>query len=313
MENTLKLFLLKLQSVAGTPEAALVAGDLAEVDPASGIESDTQVAEIDLVGGGYTQDKAVVGRKKANVNLNFPIREEQAGHTPKLVEALQCARFAVTESAGYFVLTPSNTTTDDCTVWEYSGDLGASLSLVHKAGNIKFNGKLSFDFSGDSYGKCELNGVGLEVAAPIVGTQPTVTKDNSVVNALLGVTCSINGDSDYEPLSLEIDFGQEVENKTLASDATGCGESAITKRKIKFTTKVYRQIPATTDPIAALYATTEGVLNLAYGASDIMKVECNNAQITSVKKDEDAGIETYTIEGQINQNDLTISITGSST
>ncbi len=313
MENTLKLFLLKLQGTPDTPEAALVAGDLAEVDPSSGIESDTQVAEIDLVGGGYTQDIAVVGRKKCNVNLNFPIREEQAGHTPKLVEAIQCARFAVTESAGYFVLTPSNTVQTDCTVWEYSGDLGASLSLVHKAGNVKFNGKLSFDFSGDSYGKCELNGVGQEVAAPIVGSQPTVTKDDSVVNALLGVTCTINGDADYEPLSLEIDFGQEVENKTLASDTTGCGGSVVTKRKIKFTTKVYRAIPATVDPIAALYAATEGTLNLAYGAADLIKIECNNAQITSVKKDEDAGIETYTIEGQINQNDLTISITGSST
>lgn len=315
MEKALTLWLLKTQATPGTPEVALAAGDYIEcTKDSAGIEADPQSADIDLAGNGYGHDQAVQGRKLANVGLTFPLREELAGHIPGAVIACQSARFAMTENGGYFELAPSNIIQTDCTVWEYSGNMNTDACLLHKAGNVKFGGKLIFDFSGDCYGKLELTGNGLEVGAPIDASQPTVAKDGSVVSALTSVpTFTLCGETVFRPLNLEIDFGQEVAVSVLPSASTGSGKAHVTNRKMTYTAKLIRDIVATVDPVTKSYAGTLGAMALIYGTGAAIDLSCTSISIRKWSKSEDNGIETIDLEGQILDNSLLLKIKGSST
>ena len=316
MEDTLKLFLFKLQGTEGTPETSLLGIDLLECEAGSKVEPDIAVTDIALVGGGYTQDAAVVGRQKANVTLICPIRNFGAAASqeePDWGIVLECSRFAKVENNSYYYYTPSNTVTKDGTCWEYSGNLSATSCLLQKAGNLKFNPKFTFDFAGDTIGKVEFTGVGRDIEAPSNATQPAVEKNRTAVTPLRSATLTINGDSDYRCLNLEIDFNQDVEASTLPSDSTGVGKAHVTTRKAKFTCKVYRDVTGTTDAPAALLALTSGALNLTYGASSNIVVACGYSQITKVTPSEENGVQTYDIEGQLNRNDFSIGVLGGAT
>jgi hypothetical protein len=316
MEESLKLFLFKLQGTEGTPETTLVGIDLLECEAGSKIEPDIAVTEISLVGGGYTQDAAVVGRQKANVTLTCPIRNFGAAASqdePDWGIVLECCRFAKVENNSYYWYSPSNTVTLDGTCWEYSGSLGASLSLLKKAGNLKFSPKFTFDFAGDTIGKVEFTGMGRDVGAPANATQPAAEKNRTAVTPLRTATLTINGDSDYRCLNLEIDFNQDIDASTLHSDGTGVGKAYVTTRKAKFTCKVYRDVTTTTDPPADLLALTSGALNLTYGADDNIVVQCGYSQITKVTPSEENGVQTYDLEGQLNRNDFKIGVLGGAT
>lgn len=314
MEKALKLWLLKLQAVPGTPEVALDATDYIEAtEDSSGIAADIQSADIALSGNGYGHDLAVQGRRLVNAGLTFPLREEQAAHIPGFVKALQCARFAMTENAGFFELVPSNTVEHDCTIWEYSGNLNAGASLVSKAGNVKFGGKLSFDFGGDCYAKMELTGNGLEIEPPSNSSQPTVVKDGSVIPSLKNVaTFTLNGSSSYRVLTLDIDFGQEIAVSVLPSVISGCGKAHVTNRKITWSAKVYRELTTTVDPIVDQYASNPGALSLVYGASNGIDLSCPSVTVRKVANSEENGIESWDLEGQVLNNDLLLKIAGSS-
>uniref|UniRef100_A0A6M3MDG2 Tail protein n=1 Tax=viral metagenome TaxID=1070528 RepID=A0A6M3MDG2_9ZZZZ len=313
MVDSLKLFLFKLQATEGTPETSLVGIDLLECEAGSKIEPDIAITEIALVGGGYTQDAAVVGRQKANVTLICPIRNfgvKDSLEEPDWGIVLECSKFRKYENNGYYWYEPSNTVTQDGTCWEYSGALGSSLSVVKKVGNLKFNPKFTFDFAGDTIGRVEFTGVGRDTGAPVNATQPAVEKNRTAVTPLRSATLTINGDADYRCLNLEIDFNQEVEASTLPSDSTGVGKSYVTTRKAKFTYKVYRDVTGTTDPPADLLALTSGTLSLVYGGSNNIRVVCGYSQITKVAPSEENGVQTYDIEGQLNRNDFKIGVLG---
>jgi len=316
MEDTLKLFLFKKQATEGTPETSLLGIDLLECEAGSKIEPDVTMTEIALVGGGYTQDAAVMGRQKANVTLICPIRNFGAAASleePDWGIALECSRFAKVENNSYYWYSPSNTVTLDGTCWEYSGNLSASSCLLKKAGNLKFNPKFTFDFAGDTIGKVEFTGVGRDGGAPANATQPAVEKNRTAVTPLRTATLTINGDSDYRCLNLEIDFNQDIEASTLPSDSTGVGKSYVTTRKAKFTCKVYRDVTGTTDAPAALRALTSGTLNLTYGSSSNIVIQCGYSQLTKVMPSDENGVQTYDIEGQLNRNDFKIGVLGGAT
>lgn len=313
MVDSLKLFLFKLQGTEGTPETSLLGIDLLECETGSKIEPDIAVTEIALVGGGYTQDAAVIGKQKANVTLICPIRNFGAKDSleePDWGIVLECSKFRKYENNGYYWYEPSNTVTQDGTCWEYSGNLSASSCLLQKAGNLKFNPKFTFDFAGDSIGRVEFSGVGQYGGAPANATQPAVEKNRTAVTPLRSATIVINGDSDYRCLNLEIDFGQTIEASLLPSDSTLVGKTYVNTRKAKFTCKVYRDVTGTTNPPADLLALTSGALSLVYGASNNIRVVCGYSQVTKVTPSEENGIQTYDIEGQLNRNDFKIGILG---
>ena len=293
MEQVLRLFLLKIQSTEGTAETDLDGSNFIEVEDSSRLEPDVVPTEINLVGGGYEQDAAVIGRRKANVTLSWPLRKwgaQDSGITPDWVNAWTAARFSHTQNNGYHILKPSNTVYTDCTVWRYSGDLNASKSLLAKAFNVKFDWKLSFDFSGDTIARLELTGVGAYDGAPANATQPTVSKNRSAVPGLTGVTMSINGDSDYVCTSLEITGNQSVDPTTMPSATGGVGVASVTSRKIKFSAKCYMDVTGTVDPEAALFALTEGAVAVSWGVGTEISVSCAYAQITKVVPSDENGV-----------------------
>ena len=315
MKDALKLFLFQLQETEGTPETDLTGTDFIEADPGSGIEPDVVVTDINTAGNGFDQDAAVVGKYMCNSTLVFPLRNWGASDSnvlPDWATVLQCAGFSLTQNNGYYILTPVSNSIQDGTLWTYSGDLRASQSLLTKAGNLKFSPKFTLDFAGESIGKIEFTGVGRYGGAPTTATQPSVTKNRTAVPPLRSVTMEINGDSNYRCLNLEIDFNQDVDATTLPSDVSGVGKSEITTRKVKFTAKCYREITATVDPESAMFALTEGAINVSWYISNEIQILSGYSQITKVSPSEENGVQTWDIEGQLNRNDFIIRVLGGS-
>jgi len=313
MVENLKQFLFKKQSVEGTPETSLVGTDFLELEPSSGIEPDVTATEINLVGNGFDQDAAVIGRYRANVTATAPLRPFGAADSstaPDYGALLECAGFSETEQNSYFDYVPISTSTTDGTLWEYSGDLNTSSCLLTKAGNLKFDWKVTLDFSGDVIGKIEFTGAGRYDGASTTATQPSITKNRTAVPPLRGVTMQINADADYRPISFEFTGNQEVEPTVLASHASGVGLSKITSRKIKFTGKFYRDITTTTDPQAAMFALTEGLTSFSWSTTNGIVVAATYTQITKVTSSDENGCQTYDVEGQCNRNDFKIRVLG---
>jgi hypothetical protein len=311
MVKAQELFLMKIQETAGTAETGLDGDDLIEVMPDSSLEADTSFTEINLVGGGYTQDKGTPGMRRANVSLSFPLRDFGDGIKPDYVRGLQAARFDLTENNGYYILTPSDTATTDCTVWHYTGDLTASGAVLEKASNVKFDWTISFDFSGDGIAKLDLSGVGKHGGDVSDATQPTVNKNRTSVPSLTGVTMQINGSSDYECTSLTINGNQTVEPRVNPADSSGVGGTEVTERKIKFTATVYCDTKATIDPMNSFLNSTTGALKIHWGTSDEIKIDANYAQFTKAPtRSDNNGITTYELEGLLERNDFVMRIAG---
>ncbi len=313
MEDKLKLFLFQKQDTEGTPETDLTGADMVELEPASGIEPDISPTEIDLVSGSFDQDAAVIGRYRANVTATAPLRPFGAADSdvePDFGPILECAGFSVNAQNSYYDYVPVSTSTTDGTMWEYSGAKGANLSLLTKAGNLKFDWKVNLDFSGDVIGRIELTGAGRYDGAPTNSTQPSVTKNRTAVPPLRGVTMQINADADYRPISFEFTGNQEVDPTVLASHVSGVGMSKITSRKIKFSGKFYRDVTGTTDPQAALFALTEGLTSFSWTSTNGVVVMATYTQLTKVTPSEENGVQTYDVEGQCNRNDFKIRVIG---
>lgn len=317
MENSKQLHLFKLQSVEGTPETGLVGTDLCECNADSNIEPDVVATELDIVSGGFDQYQAVIGRKKANSTLSFPLRNYGAAGSstePHWGKPLQCAGFAKTENNGYYIYTPTNDTSQDGTHWMYSGSTASSGAILRKAGNLKYDWKVSFDFAGTSIAMLELTGAGqYDNSAPADATQPSVTKNRTVVPPLRGVTMTINGVSGYRMINLEINGNQAVEPTTLPTDNTGVGIASITNRKIKFSMKAYMELNAVANPENAMYAITEGLTDVLWDSNSKVQITANYAQITKVTPSDENGVTTWDIEGQFNRNDFSIRTLGGAT
>jgi hypothetical protein len=311
METSNELWLLKLQSAEGTAETSLVDSDFVECDAGSKIDEDIQTTEINLLGQGMQQDYASVGRKKANFTMVFPLRRfSDTKEKPDWVKALQIAGFAVGSHNGYWVCRPSSTLRKSGTIWHYSGDPNPSASIVTKIGNAKADWKIELPFSGDNYGKVTLTGVGSLVSIPALATQPIVDKDRSLVPGLTGVTMQINGVSTYQCTNLEFSGNQGIESMVKPTDTSGVGISRIKGRKIKFSCKAYTEVPATIDPMTALYNSTVGLSNVYWGTGSMLKIDAQNTQITKCARGEENGITVWDIEGLVGGNAFTIKCDG---
>jgi len=309
MIDVQKLFLLRLQNVERTPETVLLNSHFIEVIKDSKLEPDVQETAIKLVGSGIDQYPSVVGRRKANCTLAHYMRGYGTGNLPHWVNNARAAWFTLSENNGYYILRPSNVAQIAATVWEYSGDTGASSSLVYKAGNIKFDWKITLDFSGDNVAKIEFTGVGAEVADYANATHPVVVKNRTAVPGLTGVTLTINGDSDYRPLQFEFTGGQPVEATVDPSQTSGVGICKVTDREIKFTGKVYRDVTGTTSPSSALRAGTAAATSFSWGSGECI-LRSNYTQITKCVPTEENGIQTWDLEGICQRNHFEIRVKG---
>jgi hypothetical protein len=246
----LQVTLLKLQSVFGTPESSLTGSDyVAPENPE--ITIDPQTTEVELVGGGFSNRLSVVGPYGAEVGMTFPLRTGGAADAlGEYYNALQCCGWKGTEVTNVYTIAPTELQSEwkDCTVWGYSGNKDTSGSIVTKIGNVMFSPRFILDFAA-GIARLEVKGRGMFSAVPAAGTIPSVARNTVAVPPLRGATISIMGDSDYEPLSFELDGGTTIESLIKASAASGKGASIIGDRKINWKAKVYRDLPATFDPI----------------------------------------------------------------
>lgn len=302
--KNLETFLMKIQDDNETAQTSLLAADYQDVMDGSQFAFNIESTEIATIGPAFDQDQAVPGRKTAELTLVYPLRGFGTSDTPSFDVPLQCCNFGVNQTLGYYVYTPSSGAGYSGTGWNYYGKSGVSVNL-EKASNLKG----TFKISGESgkIGKIEF---GLKGAFDglTTGSAPTCTKIRNVVPAIIGGTCLITNIA-YKVISFEIDGGQEVDTDIDMTDTTGCGQSVVTNRKIKWTAKVYADsVNTLTNPVTAINTPLEDVITIYWGASSDVKIDMTYAQITDCKRSDQNGITTWDLAGQCNRNDFTLSI-----
>jgi hypothetical protein len=316
--NELELMLLKLQTTFGTAETTLDGADIIEPELGAKLTLDVPSSEIELVSGGFPQYPSVIGAYEAGVQLSLPVRsggaENNAGQLAKL---LKMCGFGETTSDtdadstnDRFIYAPSNSRADwkDGTVWGYSGSKASSDSYLRKAYNVLGTGKFALDFE-KCTAKFEFNGKGVYTGAAAAATQPSANRTSSVITpALRSATLNLFGDTDYDPLSLEFDFGQEVVVTIKGSAAQGRGVSVITKRRISWRAKVYKDVSV--DPETAFLSGTQGTISCAWGtAPNKITLSTTKAQMTSPPNDSDhSGVTCYDLAGICVDNDFAVQI-----
>jgi len=324
MHSQKEIFLYKPQgsdnlAYTGAGAATLTATDLAEVEKGSSLEPDIQVEPIEIVAGGFDQYPAVPGKEAGKGTLKFPMNPASGDGLvlPQWGKVLYgSCDFALAStdngaSAANFAMTPISTPTNAGEAWHYTGDAAASASLLSKFYNLKGSWKISapagkvprieFNLSGAFYGETD--------ATQPAATDIAAAKAREIAYALKGATVSTFGSASYKVLSFEFEGGEQTTNRDDISEANGCGKTENTDRKIKFSIRCYADKQATIDPLAALAASTEAAISVAWGAgTKKITIGGTYAQITSRTKGDENGITVFDIKGQMNRNDFTILI-----
>ena len=309
--------LLKNQATFGTVEGSLVAADVAEVEAGATISIDPRVKDVSLVGAGFTQNKSIIGPRECGITMNYPFRTEgaetgssgQIGKALKSCGMLETATDEDTDTTDdRFIYTPTSKQSEytDSTIWGHSGNLDASESMIYKVQNAMFNGKIVLDFD-NAYASLQLDGKGLLTSVPALGTQATVTPSTAPTPALIDATINIFGDSDYIPVSIEFDFGQDIVVTLDPTVAPGLGIALIAKRKMTWNAKFYHD--SGVNPYTPLFAGTTGTISTAWGTlPNLFTVTTTKAQITNLSHSDQDGITTYDASGILVDNDFAVQI-----
>jgi len=309
MARKLSLLLCQQQATFGTAETDIVAADVMETIGPATVDLDPGTTDIDLVAGGFSQDAAIPGLYSLGLNFSVYARAAAADDVGQFGKCLLWSGMTVSEGTdGIFTYTPTSTQSSftDFTAWLYSGSLASTGSNITKGSNGIISPKFTFEAGKPTIMACQakLRWAGVSV----VGTQPAITKLYTLPSALVGAsTLTINGDTDYKLLSAEIDMGQVTSLLKDPKQTYGHNNATITDRKIKWTAKVYKDIPATVDPETALLNKTIGAFTIEYGTVP-QKVSFNStySQITGIKHDEEDGVECWTLEGLFERNHFTV-------
>lgn len=316
--TALGLVLAKEQAAFGTAETGLLAADILEIQEGGTVEHTPRVAEIALVGGGWTQNQSVIGPRDATVSIALPMRtgavEGNAGQCALLLGAcgtkVTASDTDADETDDRFIYEPSAEYDDwkDITFWDYSGNLDSGNSLITKVHNVVGSCKIDLDFS-TCVATLSFEGKGVLTGVPALGTQPAVTPNTVVVPSLGGATVSFFSDTDYNLLSLGLDIGMEA-TPTLnpgASDGSVLGVTLPTKMRSTWSAKVYHD--SSVNPHTSLIAGTLGTISSAWGTTpNAFTVSSSKAQITSCKVSEDGGVTCYDLSGIFVDNDVAVQI-----
>ena len=306
--NELELFLFGVQVDNETEQSSLVGGDLLEVVKGSTFKYANDITEVSLVSNVFDQVKAVPGKRDADLVLNVPLRNFaiiDIGTKPDFGKLLRCCDFSEGYNNGYWIYIPSSGGGESGTAWHYSGRSKAAANL-QKAFNLKGDWKISGEAGKPGYLEATMKGVysGYSEATP-----PTITRNRTVIPAIIGATIVINGYA-YKFITFEISGNQPIDPTLDATQTHGGGQSMMTDRKIKMSAKVYMPLQSTVDPIDALQEVTEGAITLYWGASSEIKINASYSQITKVDTSEQNGVTTYDLELNLNRNDFAVRVLG---
>jgi hypothetical protein len=303
----LQTVLAKVQTAAGVMETTLTSADWVGVIKPQ-IQLDPEASPIEIVGAGFGNMPNVIGPYRATAKMSLPIRilaQDSPGHWTTFLKG--CGWGESGPASHVYTYTPSNLQTawKNLTLWGYTGNMDTTSAILRKVGDMLFGGKIILDFE-KSLATFEVDGKGRFSAAPAVDTQPTITRDSVACPPLRGATISIMGSSAYVPLYFELDFSQDVQT-TLNPAVTGAlSLSVLTKRAMKWVCRVYKELPATADPIASLLAGTTAAFSIAWNSD--FTVAITAGQITKVVESDQNGIETYELSGEVINNGATITV-----
>jgi hypothetical protein len=144
-----------------------------------------------------------------------------------------------------------------------------------------------------------------------VSTQPTVTKIRSIKPAFMGASISVFGEA-FKLLSATFDSKQSFAQHLDVTSPNGIGATEILDRKIGVKIKFYAD-PVLSDlskhPAAFFRAAAEGPLSLSFGINQKITISSTRFQITKPLIGNEGGIYTFDCDGQLNGNDIVISVT----
>lgn len=310
----------KIQPAFGTAEVGLVNTDVLEVEGGYTAEAAVRVAPVKLITGGWSQNKSVLGPRDANVSMQTPFRTGGAeGSFGQIDNLIRAAGFTyvdsdtdadLTDDRRIYTPTAKYSEWEALTIWNHSGNLDTSGSMIDKLQNIIGSGKIMLDFE-NSTAVFALEGKGLLTSEPANGTAPTITPSTVRPPALKDATVSLLGESDYYLKSFEIDCGVAVVPtlKPGAADSSGLGVTLFTDWESKWTAKFYCD-SAITNPHTTFLAGTTGAISIAWGtAPNKCTVGITTAEISeSPKRVDDGGVQMWELSGKAIHNSITIQL-----
>lgn len=313
MTKKKELFLAAIQANDRTPVETLDGTNFIEPQDGSKLELMPENEENNTVSGSInTQNPHIIGMMGAQAELNFLMRSVGDAAAPDWATVaqaagLELASIEVGVDSYKYELSPSEGVGLALTLWHYGGSKETLGATLKKAGNLKFQWKISAEM-GKAAQFNLTGGKGAAVALPSAGTQPTVTKVEGVTPAVSQLTKSIIGEESYVPLNFSFEGGEVVEQRFDGSEF-GYGECDITDRKIKWSAQVYADSPDVLDPMTAMRAASSGVLSFNWGrVGEKMEISSQAAQIIDIKENYAGNIPVWDISGICIDNDLLITI-----
>jgi hypothetical protein len=292
-----------LQATFGTMETSLATTCfVAMIKPT--ISYEPTVTPIEMVGGGFANTKSVIGPYNASLKGGLPLRNAAQDSPGPWSLFIKCMGFLESAVTHVYTYTPSDSFSEwsDMTCFGYTGNM--ANSFVHKAGNLMGGGKLSFDFEKATV-QIDADMNGLFSGALVTGAQPSVTRSTVAISPCRGATISILGDANIVPVSLEIDLGQEAKPTVSPAQTSGLGINLVTKRKIKWSAKVY--MDTLTNPTTAQLAATTAVISVQWGtAPNKFTVSLTQCQIEKATPSDINGYAGWDLSGIVENNAMSI-------
>lgn len=319
MREELVQLLLKQQATYGTEEVTLTNSDFAEVEPGASVTFEPAVKTMKYVGVAAGEAAPIIGPIEAGIKFSIPFRtgsaEGAAGFIGTVLRGFGMAVASTDTDADatadrhIYTISEDRTNWKDFTGWFYTGNIGSNKAILTKGYNFLFAGKINLNFD-EATAMLEVEGRGASSGVPVVGTQATCTSTGLLAPALKNVTFTLLGDSDFKPISMEIDFNQEV---VVCLDPTAThskGFAMIKRNGITWKAKVYKDIPSVVDPNTLLLNRTPASFSCAWGtAPNKFTLSSTKAVLTAKPEDSDQnGISTWDLSGVFVDNDFAIQI-----
>lgn len=284
--------------------------DLVETIGPAKVKVNPNVTPLELVGGSFDQDASIPGYIDNDVTFQVPMRAKAAddvGQCGKLMRLCAMVEAEGTDGVFTYNFTSARASMYAASFLAYGGNLDTNGTIRQGGYNAVLSPKWTIE--GGKYATMDITMKSCFIPWA-TATAPTVTKERTLPSAFVGATTmTVMADTDYKVISATIDPQQEVRLTKDPSATYGMGVSVVTNRKIKWTAKVYRDVLATVDPMTALLGKTIAAVTFEYGtAPQKVKFDMTYCQITDIEQDDEEGVETWTLSGLCERNNLTITL-----
>ena len=309
-----------------TNSISLEVGDGSNMSPA--VESE----KIGVIAGAViSQAQAVPGMEKAGGSITVPLRgalgtldtgnETLSFANPPWVD-LMCvlcgftANAIATSSEGPYslVLTPNSTFTGGA-IKTFSSPNSDGLSYTQLFYNLLAD--FTIEIEGTKGGKVSFTPTGAYGGELALDTQPEFAPVFDITPSFLNAQINILGDT-WSLTKITIKGEQKYTNRMATESPNGAGGTEASDRTFSVSIKFYADpllAGSARSPMANFRdegagATAPGAFSVSYGpaAGPQIIISSANYQMTKPTWDDEGGVRTWTVEGQLNLNDLTIAI-----